>query len=197
MKKLQERIRETYLHYPNAQIVIFGKVGHAEVIGLQGQTNNTAIVVESEADLDKVDKSRPIYLFSQTTKDTQAFEAIARQLPTAIVYNTICRSVANRVGQLQLFAQTHDWIIFVGGAKSSNAKVLFQHCLAANPNSIFISNPDELDGQLPIADSQQLKVGITGATSTPLWLMQQTKDILWNTQSKQSVCSPQEVMHRE
>ncbi len=203
---LQKRIRDTYLAHPEAQIVIFGKVGHAEVIGLMGQTNNNAIIVESEADLSKIDFTRDIYLFSQTTMSVEAFEALVENIKNKIsyspqdgltaeggrtapavlqaqpvfeFYNSICRNVANRVAQLQAFARAHDLVIFVGGSKSSNAKVLYNHCLAANPNTIFISSPDELD-ETVASRSTDLSIGICGATSTPQWLMEAVKEKMSN-----------------
>ncbi|MCQ2311618.1 MAG: 4-hydroxy-3-methylbut-2-enyl diphosphate reductase [Paludibacteraceae bacterium] len=189
VKKLQERIRTTYEQHPNAQIIIFGKVGHAEVIGLEGQTDNTAIVIESIADLNKIDFNRDIYLFSQTTKSVDEFNRIVNaiqaqraalkiQPSTIFIYHdTICRNVANRVDKLTQFAKQQDWVVFVGGKKSSNAKVLFEHCRMANANTIFVSSPDELTA-LPISPSAQ--IGICGATSTPLWLMEQCKEKLLN-----------------
>lgn len=187
VKKLQDRIRACYEAHKNdetqpPQIVIYGKPGHAEVIGLQGQTNDTAIVIESVEQLDRIDFTRPIYLFSQTTKSVDGFnevveaiqEAISRQ-PSAISFeyhDTICRNVANRVAQLQAFAREQDIVLFVGGTKSSNARVLYNHCKEANPNTFFISSPEELK-DLPLdTKNTELKVGICGATSTPLWLME-------------------------
>lgn len=207
VKKLQDRIRACYETHKNdepqpPQIVIYGKPGHAEVIGLQGQTNNTAVVIENETQLDRLDFSRPIYLFSQTTKSVEGFnhlvEAILQRkrsysvsgltdeaVPTAErsfeYHDTICRNVANRVAELQAFSRENDIVLFVGGAKSSNAKVLFQKCVEANPNTLFISSPDELEEALEqsgLAGKADLKVGICGATSTPLWLMQKVRDKL-------------------
>lgn len=199
VKKLQDRIRACYEKHKNdeqqpPQIVIFGKTGHAEVIGLQGQTNNTAIVIESEQQLEHIDFTRPIYLFSQTTKSVEGFhtlvEAIknklpheeAQQTPPVFEYHdTICRNVANRVQRLQDFARAHDVVIFVGGTKSSNARVLFNHCLEANPRTIFVSQPEEVETidlstfSIPLSTIQ---IGICGATSTPLWLMEKVKDSL-------------------
>ena len=207
VKKLQDRIRACYETHKNdepqpPQIVIYGKPGHAEVIGLQGQTNNTAVVIENETQLDRLDFSRPIYLFSQTTKSVEGFnhlvEAILQRKrsysvsgltdeagPTAErsfeYHDTICRNVANRVAELQAFSRENDIVLFVGGAKSSNAKVLFQKCVEANPNTLFISSPDELEEALEqsgLAGKADLKVGICGAISTPLWLMQKVRDKL-------------------
>ncbi len=198
VKKLQDRIRACYEQHRNdeavpPQIVIYGKPGHAEVIGLQGQTNNTAIVIENEAQLDKLDFKRPIYLFSQTTKSVEGFQGLVEAIQSAIsrqpsavsfeYYDTICRSVANRVKELQDFARANDIVIFVGGTKSSNAKVLFNHCKEANERTYFVSSPDEISAfSLQHSDLIQtnpdLKVGICGATSTPLWLMETCREKL-------------------
>jgi len=203
---LQKRIRQCYHDYPNAQIAIYGQRGHAEVVGLMGQTNNTAIVIEGIQDLNKIDFTRDIYLFSQTTKSVDEFNEIVQEIKLSITnhqspitfkfYDTICRNVANRVDKLKAFAQQQDLVIFVGGKKSSNAKVLFEHCREANPNSIFISSPDEINLQSTIFNLQS-RIGICGATSTPLWLMEQCKDKILCIKSKLSASSPQEVMHQE
>jgi len=211
VKKLQDRIRECYEKHRNdenlpPQIVIYGQPGHAEVIGLQGQTNNTAIVVESPDQLDRLDFSRPIYLFSQTTKSVEGFQALVeaiqqrkRSNSEAVCqcnglsaqrsfeyHDTICRNVANRVKELQDFARANDLVIFVGGSKSSNARVLYKNCVEVNPNTIFISSPDELEDKLSTLNLKlsTLKVGICGATSTPLWLMEQVRDTITNHQSQ-------------
>ena len=187
VKKLQERIHKTYMEYRDAQIVIYGKAGHAEVIGLQGQTNNTAIIVESDKDLDKIDFNRDIYLFSQTTKSVDGFRALIETIKSRKVggvfeyHDTICRSVANRVEKLKAFAAEQDLVLFVGGRKSSNAKVLFEHCREANPNTYFIENADEVQETLsPVNLSPITRIGICGATSTPQWLMQQVAQALQN-----------------
>ena len=199
--KLQKRIRETYLrhHGTGAQIVIFGKKGHAEVIGLEGQTNNTAIVIESLKDLDKVDMERPIYLFSQTTKSVEEFHAIvdkikamrrrgeeakgeeARSEEVVFEYHdTICRNVANRVKKIQDFAKSNDVVIFVGGKKSSNAKVLYHHCLEVNSCTVFVSSEEDLTEEILQQCHHAKKVGICGATSTPKWLMEQLRSSIEN-----------------
>lgn len=199
VKKLQDRIRTCYEQHRNdeslpPQIVIYGQAGHAEVIGLQGQTNNTAIVIESPEQLDRLDYTRPIYLFSQTTKSVEGFQNLVETIETRRTslqekdrapfeyHDTICRNVANRVAELQSFARNNDMVIFVGGSKSSNARVLYKQCVEANPNTIFISSPDELE-KLFLSEGQSysvsgLKIGICGATSTPLWLMKQVRDQL-------------------
>ena len=196
VKKLQDRIRACYETHRNdeslpPQIIIYGQPGHAEVIGLQGQTNNTAIVIESVDQLDRIDFSRPIYLFSQTTKSVEGFQALVEAIKSQITnhqspialeaHDTICRSVANRVKELQAFARANDLVIFVGGTKSSNARVLYKNCVEVNPNTIFISSPDELTHSLIHSFthlSADIKVGICGATSTPQWLMEQVSERL-------------------
>lgn len=192
VKRLQERIAATYNEHkhdePQVQIVIFGKRGHAEVIGLQGQTNNTAIVIEKAEEAEMLDFNRPIYLFSQTTKSVEEFHRLAEKLKSEIrnqksdirleVNDTICRSVANRVEQLKQFAREQDIVLFVGGTKSSNAAVLFGHCKEANEQCYFLASPDDLTDELLKECRQADKVGICGATSTPLWLMEQVRDKL-------------------
>lgn len=198
VKKLQDRIRACYEAHKNdealpPQIVIYGQPGHAEVIGLQGQTNNTAIVIESIDQIDRLDFHRPIYLFSQTTKSVTGFNALVDAIKSQIsnlkstialeAHDTICRSVANRVAQLQDFARANDLVIFVGGAKSSNARVLYKHCVEANPSTIFISSPEEISNiKSKISNlkstNPDLKIGICGATSTPQWLMEAVSERL-------------------
>lgn len=189
--RLQKKIRDTYRHIretgSQAQIVIFGQRGHAEVIGLEGQTNNTAIVIERPEEAQKIDFQRDIYLFSQTTKSVEEFRNLVSYIQNRCSesiqfqwYDTICRNVANRVEKLKAFAQEQDRVIFVGGKKSSNAKVLFRHCQEANPRTVFVSSEKELTNDI-LADCQKVdKVGICGATSTPLWLMEKCKEKLLN-----------------
>ena len=189
VKKLQDRIRACYEQHKNdealpPQIVIYGKPGHAEVIGLQGQTNNTALVIESLDQLDRIDFTRPIYLFSQTTKSVEGFHALveaikARNIEIPFEYHdTICRNVANRVAQLQDFARANDIVLFVGGTKSSNARVLYNKCVEVNPNTHFLSSAEELSDDLIKQCRAAEHVGICGATSTPLWLMQRVSERL-------------------
>lgn len=193
VKKLQERIRACYEAHKNdenrpPQILIYGQPGHAEVIGLQGQTNNTAIVIESAAQLDRIDFSRPIYLFSQTTKSVEGFHALVEAIKSQIAnhksqialeaHDTICRNVANRVEELQAFARANDIVIFVGGTKSSNARVLYNHCVEANPNTFFFSSADDLTDEMINKCRAAEHVGICGATSTPLWLMERVSERL-------------------
>ena len=163
-----------------ASIVIFGKKGHAEVLGLVGQTQGTAIVIESFDEVKKLDFSRDIYLYSQTTKSLDEFHRIIDYIQSHIApgasfrsFDTICRSVANRMTGLSDFASRHDLILFVCGLKSSNGKVLFNECLRVNPNSHLIESPDEIDPQWLEGIET---VGICGATSTPKWLMEQCRD---------------------
>ena len=189
--RLQKKIRDTYRHIretgSQAQIVIFGQRGHAEVIGLEGQTNNTAIVIERPEEAEKIDFQRDIYLFSQTTKSVEGFRNLVDYIQNRCSesiqfqwYDTICRNVANRVEKLKDFAREQDRVIFVGGKKSSNAKVLFQHCQEANTRTVFVSSEKELTNDI-LADCQKVdKVGICGATSTPLWLMEKCKEKLLN-----------------
>ena len=200
--KLQQRIRETYAthHGTDAQIVIFGKKGHAEVIGLEGQTNNTAIVIESINDLDKVDILRSIYLFSQTTKSVEEFRDIVEaieasrhkaekdtnarpqiQNSTFEYHDTICRNVANRVKRIQNFASSNDVVIFVGGQKSSNAKVLYNHCREVNNSTVFVSSIADLSDDILRQCHAAERVGICGATSTPKWLMELIRSHIENT----------------
>ena len=187
VKKLQDRIRACYEQHKNdealpPQIVIYGKPGHAEVIGLQGQTNNTAIVIESVDQLDRIDFTRPIYLFSQTTKSVEGFHALVEAIKAKAgqfeYHDTICRNVANRVSQLQDFVRANDIVLFVGGTKSSNARVLYNNCVEANPNTHFLSSAEELSDELIKQCRAAERVGICGATSTPLWLMERVSERL-------------------
>jgi 4-hydroxy-3-methylbut-2-enyl diphosphate reductase len=185
--KLQNRVKNAFdkMEREKGQIVIYGKKGHAEVIGLTGQTLEKAIVVMEESDLDKIDFTRPVTLFSQTTKSTKGFYEISGKIEerikaskgelTELDYNandSICRQVSNREPQLQRFAKENDVILFVSGTKSSNGKALYQVCLGENPRSFFIENETELDFEWFSKDD---KVGICGATSTPMWLMERVK----------------------
>ena len=172
--KLQNRIKTSY--DDNEKILIFGKHGHAEVIGLQGQTNNEALVFQDIDELDGVDLPATFTLYSQTTKSVDKFYAIKNELIKrgyeVKANDTICRQVSNRYEDLGDFARQYDKIVFVSGKKSSNGKVLYDVCKAANPNSYFISGAEELDPNL-FTDNET--VGICGATSTPMWLMKEVK----------------------
>ncbi|MCW0482561.1 4-hydroxy-3-methylbut-2-enyl diphosphate reductase [Gaoshiqia sediminis] len=180
--KLQQRVRRAHedMQQQQGQVIIFGKKGHAEVKGLLGQTGNRAILVENEADLEQIDPQKPLVMFSQTTKPLDDFHRLSAkiqeraQAPTDIK-DTICRQVANRVPRLKIFAAGHDVMIFVGGRKSSNAKLLFAVCQQANPNSYFISGKEELDTNWFTGHNS---VGISGATSTPQWLMEEIAEII-------------------
>lgn len=181
--QLQKRIHATYNSHTDdgkrPQIVIYGKIGHAEVNGLVGQTNGEAIVVEGVDSLDKIDYSRDVYLYSQTTKSLQGFKTMVDEISERKngkgfeSYDTICRSVANRIPNIREFASQHDLILFVCGSKSSNGRILFAECHTANPESYLISNVDEIN---PEWLKGKKSIGICGATSTPMWLMNQVKE---------------------
>ena len=180
--QLQKRIKQVFDSEPLAQIVIYGKKGHAEVNGLVGQTSGTAIVIEGEQDLDKVDFTRPIRLFSQTTMPVDTFRQLAttmQQRMTVLsdfVYrDTICRQVANRIPHLREFARQHDVVLFVSGKKSSNGKALFGVCHEENPRSYFVSHPEDVT---PSMIEGANSVGICGATSTPKWQMEAVAEML-------------------
>lgn len=175
--KLQQRVRKAAetMRDENGQVVIFGHMGHAEVTGLVGQTHNQAIIVEHSDDLKKVDPSRPVVLFSQTTKSVGEFKKLAANLQNQSqnsrveAHDTVCRQVSNRVLHLQKFAVRFDVVIFVGGLRSSNAQVLFDVCKQHNGRSYFVSSPEDLmTDWFKDIDS----VGVCGATSTPQWLME-------------------------
>ena len=170
--KLQQKVRQAYLHHTKEerQIVIFGKPGHAEVNGLVGQTNGEAIVVWESSDLDQIDFSRSIELFSQTTMQEEQFEAILTLIkgrlnpPATLVYHkTICQQVSRRIPHIREFAKKHDRIFFVSDRKSSNGRVLYQNCLEVNPNTTFITYPSELTYDLVPSDKEV--IGVCGATS--------------------------------
>jgi len=185
--KLQHRVKSAFdkMERENGQIIIYGKKGHAEVIGLTGQTLEKAIVVMEDADLEKIDFNKPVTLFSQTTKSTKGFYAISKKIEERIKEakgelkqldfnsnDSICRQVSNREPQLMKFAQENDVILFVSGMKSSNGKALHQVCLSQNPRSYFIESETEVSQEWFGSED---KVGICGATSTPRWLMEQVK----------------------
>lgn len=182
--KLQNRVKVAYdkINKVDGQIVIYGKTGHAEVIGLTGQTNNNAIIVMEDEDLNKIDFNRPVTLFSQTTKSTKGFYRVRSMIEERIreargtfqeidftANDSICRQVSNREPQLQKFANEVNVIVFVSGKKSSNGKALYGVCKLENERSYFVENEDEVDLAWFKAND---KVGICGATSTPMWLMQ-------------------------
>lgn len=175
--KLQNRIKTSY--DDQEKILIFGKHGHAEVIGLQGQTNNEALVFQDIEELDRVELPASFTLYSQTTKSVDKFYAIKHELINrgyeVKANDTICRQVSNRYEDLGDFAKQYDKIVFVSGKKSSNGRVLYDVCRAANPNSYFVSGVEELDME-SFAEGE--RVGICGATSTPMWLMKEVKAAL-------------------
>ncbi|WP_256001810.1 4-hydroxy-3-methylbut-2-enyl diphosphate reductase [Pedobacter deserti] len=175
--KLQNRIKNS--HDEEEQILIFGKHGHAEVIGLQGQTDGKAIVFQDIAELDQMELPQRFTLYSQTTKSTDKFYQIKEELQNrgydVKANDTICRQVSNRYSDLEKFVVNYDKIIFVSGKKSSNGKVLFDVCKKYNPNTYFISNREEIDMSW---FNPHDKVGICGATSTPMWLMEEVKTYL-------------------
>ena len=177
--QLQKKIHRCYQDTKDAdtQLVIYGKIGHAEVNGLVGQTDGTAIVIEKLEDINKLDFNRNISLFSQTTKSLDGFRQVVaeiqKRISSGVTFNyndTICRQVANRLPNIKKFASEHDWVYFVAGRKSSNGKMLFEECKKANPDTYFISSASEITESLP--DYVQ-RVGVCGATSTPKWLMEE------------------------
>ena len=178
-KKVKRKDKESV---DGTQTVIYGKEGHAEVVGLVGQTESRAIVIGSKEELDKLDYTKDIHLFSQTTKPLDGFREISELIKKKmqgdaefISYDTICRQVSNRVPNLKEFAKKHDIILFVAGVKSSNGKVLFAECKKYNPNSHFVSNPQTFDTTV-VKDN--MSVGICGATSTPRWQMEEVAKIV-------------------
>ena len=192
--QLQKRIKKQYdesrseesgaWSENSPQIVIFGKKGHAEVLGLVGQTESKAIVIENFDEVTRLDFSRDIYLYSQTTKSLDEFHRIIDYIQSHIApdatfksFDTICRSVANRMPNISQFATKHDLILFVCGRKSSNGKVLFNECLRVNPNTHLVEDPQEI--QKEWLEGIQT-VGICGATSTPRWLMEQCSEAIQN-----------------
>lgn len=175
--QLQRRIKRQYDSNPEAQTVIFGKPGHAEVLGLVGQTRGSARVIAHFDDVMTLDFSRDIYLYSQTTKSLDEFHRIIGYIQDHISpratfrsFDTICRQVANRMPNVSSFASRHDLVLFVCGRKSSNGRVLFDECRRVNPNTHLVEGPGEIDPQWLHGVAT---VGICGATSTPKWLMEE------------------------
>jgi 4-hydroxy-3-methylbut-2-enyl diphosphate reductase len=192
VKKLQSKISETRIKIrkENGQIVIFGKPGHAEVIGLLGQTNNEGILISGPADISKIDLSRPVALFSQTTMGANEYnhikelifnrmkeQGIIDPVKNLFVNNTVCGQVSNREPHLKAFARVHDVIIFVSGKESSNGRMLFSVCKSVNPDTYFVSSPEEIDKKWFTGKSS---IGICGATSTPKWLIENIRDYISN-----------------
>jgi 4-hydroxy-3-methylbut-2-enyl diphosphate reductase len=183
---IQRRIKKEYdkedLH--DKQIVIYGKNGHAEVLGLVGQTQGEAIVIEHLEEAKQLDFSKSIRLYSQTTKSLDEFRKIVEYIQEHIspdatfeYYDTICRQVANRIPNIRRFAASHELIFFVGGMKSSNGKILFHECQQVNPNSHFIDQVSAINEKLLEGVSS---IGICGATSTPKWLMEEVSAAIKN-----------------
>ncbi len=192
VKKLQSKIRETWLRTKagDGQVVIFGKPGHAEVVGLQGQINNEAILVSGPDDFGKIDISKPVYIFAQTTMSVKEYSNLTDILRSKMeekgniepaknlfINKTICGQVSNREPHLKSFAKKHDIIIFVSGRESSNGKMLYSVCKNVNPETHFVSSHEELDLNW---FSGKNSVGICGATSTPKWLIENIRDIISN-----------------
>ena len=186
--KLQNNVRlgNEKMEKENGQLVIYGKQGHAEVSGLAGQTHGKAIVINSKEDLlDKVDFSKPVNLFSQTTQSIEGFNEIVKTIETKqkeegatdnfIIHDTICRQVSHRAPQMREFSQKHDVILFVSGKKSSNGKYLYGVCKETNRRSYFISSKDEIDFSW---FNENDSIGICGATSTPRWLMDEVAEVI-------------------
>lgn len=188
--RLQQRIKQQFStqHSNDKQIVIYGKNGHAEVLGLVGQTAGEAIVIEKLEEAKKLDFTKSIRLYSQTTKSLDEFQEIVEYIKEHIspkasfeFYDTICRQVANRMPHIRTFAASHDLIFFVSGKKSSNGKVLFSECKKVNQNSHLIDSPNEIDAAL-LKDVNS--IGICGATSTPKWLMEEVESAIKNVIKK-------------
>ena len=192
VKRLQSKIKETWIKTKesNGQVVIFGKPGHAEVVGLLGQINNEGVLVSGPADFEKIDISKPVYLFAQTTMSVKEYNNLSDILRTRmeekgisdpgknlIINKTICGQVSNREPHLKTFAKKHDTIVFVSGRESSNGKMLYSVCKNVNPDTHFVSSAEELDKSW---FSGKKSVGICGATSTPKWLIENIRDIISN-----------------
>ena len=177
--RLQKRIKQEFDKSEDKQIVIYGKNGHAEVLGLVGQTNGRAIVIEGMKEIDRLDLTKDIRLYSQTTKSLDEFRQIVEYIQAHIspeatfeYHDTICRQVANRMPNIRNFAASHDLVFFVCGRKSSNGKILYHECKQVNPNTYLIDQPEEINRELL---KEVKSIGICGATSTPKWLMDECK----------------------
>jgi 4-hydroxy-3-methylbut-2-enyl diphosphate reductase len=192
VKRLQSKIRETWIKTKEGegQVVIFGKAGHAEVVGLLGQINNEGILVSGPEDFSKIDISKPVYLFAQTTMSVKEYHNLCDILRSSMEQNniadtgknlvinkTICGQVSNREPHLKAFAKKHDTIIFVSGRESSNGKMLYTVCKNVNPDTHFVSGYEEIDKTWFTGKNS---VGICGATSTPKWLIENVRDIISN-----------------
>lgn len=189
--RLQKKIKNKYDSEQDndTQMVIYGKIGHAEVNGLIGQTESRAIVIEGKADLEKLDFTRNICLFSQTTKPLDGFQNIIDTIKERMIgdakfeyFDTICRQVSNRIPNIKEFAMKHDVIFFIAGEKSSNGKVLFAECKKHNPKSYFITTPSDIDENIVLT---ALTIGICGATSTPKWQMEEVEETINKIKDKE------------
>ncbi len=183
--RLQKKIRKMYLQIKpeGGQIVIYGKKGHAEVNGLVGQTEGEAIVIQHPEDVEQIDFHKPIALFSQTTQPLVGYQELAKNLKERIdegqffyFQDTICRQVSNRMPHIQEFAQKYEQVFFVAGKKSSNGKVLYTNCKEANPRTVFVSSASEIE--LEMLEPRPRTIGICGATSTPMWQMEEVAERL-------------------
>lgn len=192
VKRLQSKIKETWLKTKkgNGQVIIFGKPGHAEVVGLLGQINNEGILVSGPEDFNKIDVTRQLHIFSQTTMSVKEYQNLTDILrrkmeengipdpdKNLIINKTICGQVSNREPHLKAFAKKHDTIIFVSGKESSNGKMLYSVCKNINPDTHFVSSSEEID---KLWFKGKKSVGICGATSTPKWLIENIRDIISN-----------------
>jgi 4-hydroxy-3-methylbut-2-enyl diphosphate reductase len=190
VKTLQSKISRSWLDLKkdNGHVAIFGKPGHAEVIGLMGHTDNEGILITSPADIDKIDVSRPLALFSQTTMDKKEYNYIKELIYKKMkdlgvidpdksfkINNTVCGQVSNRDTHLRIFAANHDIIIFVSGKESSNGRVLYTSCKSVNPDTYFVSSPEEIKKSW---FAGKKSAGICGATSTPKWLIKQIQELI-------------------
>lgn len=190
--RLQKKIKNKYneVQDDDTQIVIYGKIGHAEVNGLIGQTNSTAIVIEGQADLDKIDFSRNVCFFSQTTKPLDGFQEIIDIMKSRMIgdakfeyFDTICRQVSNRIPNIKEFASQNDVIFFIAGEKSSNGKILYAECKKQNPRSYFITTPADIDESIVLSANS---IGVCGATSTPKWQMEEVQETIDRIRLKKS-----------
>lgn len=190
VRRLQSKIRTAWLSTKEGrgQVVIFGKAGHAEVVGLQGQINVEGILVSGPDDLDRVDVTLPVHLFSQTTMSVREYKSLVEILrfrmkekgipdPDKLltVHRTICGQVSNREPHLKVFAKKHDIVVFVSGKESSNGRMLYTVCKEVNPDTHFVSSPEEIE---PSWFRNKHSAGICGATSTPKWLIEKIRDIV-------------------
>ncbi len=188
--KLQQRIKKKWQECAGeeSQIIIYGQAGHAEVLGLVGQTHGTATVIEKSSQINQIAKDKNTYIYSQTTKSLEGYKQVVREIKEYInkekqceSFNTVCGQVANRLNGIGNFAKSHDLIFFVCGKKSSNGRILFDECKKENPNSYQIEGPEDLN--LTLTQGVQ-SIGICGATSTPKWLMENCKQAIINYNNK-------------